>query len=100
MFVVLVEFTARPGKEADMLSAIRQQAHNSLTREPACRRFDVCTDPDNPALTVLYEHYDTPADFDTHMASSHFLAFDAAIRDWVAAKNVRILSLDQTQPEA
>ena len=93
MFVVLVEFSAHPGAEADLLSAIQRQAHNSLTREDACRRFDVCIDPDDPASIVLYELYDTPADFDAHRATSHFLDFDSAIKDFVAAKNVRTLSL-------
>lgn len=95
MFVVLVEFIAHPGQESAFFTAVTKNAHNSLTREEQCRRFDVCRDPDNPAAFVLYEIYDSKAAFEVHMASDHFAEFDATIKDMVADKTVRLLTLGE-----
>jgi quinol monooxygenase YgiN len=39
----------------------------------------------------LYERYGDRAAFEAHLASEHFLAFDAAVRGMIAAKSVRTL---------
>jgi quinol monooxygenase YgiN len=39
----------------------------------------------------LYERYADRAAFDAHLASTHFRAFDAAVRGMVAAKSMRAL---------
>ncbi len=95
MYVVLVEFTAHPGQASAFLAAVRLQAKNSLTREDQCRRFDVCTDPENPASVVLYEIYDSRAAFDAHLASAHMAEFNATVDNMVASKTVRFLTLDE-----
>ncbi|UYO92778.1 putative quinol monooxygenase [Pollutimonas sp. M17] len=91
--VLLVEFRIRPAHIEAFESAILRNAAASLTDEAGCRRFDVCRDPDDPALFFLYEIYDDQAAIDTHLRSPHYLAFDALSRDWVEKKAVRKMVL-------
>lgn len=89
MFVVTVTFVVKPGRMADFLPPMLNQAASSLALEPGCRQFDVCTDPADPEAVFLYEIYDDRAAFDLHLASAHFTRFDAAVADMVAGKTVR-----------
>ena len=86
MFVVTVAFRSVPDRAADFLAALRD--------EPGCHRFDVCTDPGDPAAFFLYELYTDADAFEAHKATPHFTAFDALVRDWTAEKTVKILTLD------
>lgn len=91
MYVVTVEFEIHPQHFAVFLPLLRENARVSRTREPGCRQFDVCIDPARPHSVFLYELYDDRAAFDAHLASAHFLRFEAAVRDQVAAKRVRTM---------
>ncbi|MGB3287665.1 MAG: putative quinol monooxygenase [Burkholderiaceae bacterium] len=91
--VLLVDFHIRPAHIDEFEAAILHNAAMSLQNEAGCRRFDVCRDPQDAALFFLYEIYDDQAAIDAHMKSPHFLAFDAASRDWVAHKAVRKMQL-------
>ena len=90
-FVVTVEFEIHPQRLDEFLPLMRENARASVDGEPGCRQFDVCTDPARPHAVFLYEVYDDRAAFDAHLASSHFKRFDAAVREMVATKSVRIL---------
>jgi quinol monooxygenase YgiN len=89
MYVVTVAFVVRPEHAERFRDAIVANARTSREVEPGCRQFDVCTAPDDAATIFLYETYADRAAFDAHVASAHFAAFDAAVRDWVVSKNVR-----------
>ena len=88
MFVVTVDFRVKPGQEAAFAEAVARQAANSLAGEAGCHRFDVCRDPADGAHVFLYEIYSDRASFDAHLASAHFLDFDATVADWLASKEV------------
>jgi len=88
MLVVTVRFDVAPGREEAFLSRVRRQAADSLAREPACSRFDVCTPEAGAGQVFLYEVYDDAAAFDLHLASEHFLAFNAETQGWTTAKAV------------
>lgn len=88
MHVVIVEFVAEAGFEAQLRTRLLKQATDSLTREDQCRVFDVCADPNNKARFVLYEVYDDADAFRLHLASEHFRTFDRDTADWVASKEV------------
>lgn len=88
MFVLVVEFTAKPGHSATFRDRVQQQARDSLQLEPECHVFDVCVDPARDEFVLLYEVYTDRAAFDAHLASDHFKGFDADVRDWVADKQV------------
>lgn len=88
MFVVTVRFTVRAGHEAEFLTAVRAQSRNSLAREPACVRFDVCVDAAQPQDIFLYEVYASAAAFDEHQLTPHFAQFGSLTQDWVEEKTV------------
>jgi quinol monooxygenase YgiN len=90
-YVVAVEFEIDPRFVGAFLPLMRENARLSREREPGCRQFDVCTDPARPVAVFLYERYGDRAAFEAHLASEHFLAFDAAVRGMIAAKSVRTL---------
>lgn len=90
MYVVTVEFVARPEHVEALRAAVTENARASREHEPGCKQFDVCVDATNRAVVFLYELYDDRAAFDAHLASAHFRAFDDCVRDWIASKTVRI----------
>ena len=89
MFAVTVLFKIREGDLAAFLPLMTENAAASLKSEPACRQFDVCTDPARPDEVFLYEIYDDEAAFKIHLETAHFKSFDAAVADMVQDKTVR-----------
>ena len=89
MLALVVELRIHAAQVAAFESAIVENARASLANEPGCRQFDVCRDPADASLFFLYELYDDEAAIQAHLKSAHFLAMDAATRDWVASKSVR-----------
>jgi autoinducer 2-degrading protein len=89
MYIVTVEFTVKPDRIAAFMPLMVENARASREREPGCRQFDVCVDPEAAHRVFLYEVYDDRRAFDTHLASAHFKTFDAAVGDMVAQKKVR-----------
>jgi (4S)-4-hydroxy-5-phosphonooxypentane-2,3-dione isomerase len=96
MLALVVEFRIKPAHVDAFDAAIRANAQASVEREPGCRQFDVCRDPDDAALFFLYELYDDEAAIQAHMQSPHFLHMNAATAAWVESKVVR--KLRRTQP--
>ena len=88
MFVVTVNFTVAAADADRFVERVRQQATDSLSAEPGCRRFDVCLDTQAPGGIFLYELYDDRAAFDLHLATPHFRAFDAEVASIVQSKDV------------
>jgi len=89
MFAVVVTFEVAPGKMAEFLPLISENARASLADEPGCHRFDVCTDPAREGEVFLYEIYEDEAAFETHQAMPHFSAFNAQAGDMIAAKEIK-----------
>ena len=88
MYVVTVEFAARPAFADAFLREMVANAAASREREPGCRQFDVCASAED-GVVFLYEVYDDRAAFDAHLATPHFEAFNAATADWIERKTVR-----------
>ncbi len=100
MFVVTVEFELVPGRRAEFLPLMIENAEASKAHEPGCRHFDVCIDPESPDLVFLYELYTDRAAFDAHLATDHFKRFDEVTRCLVTHKTVRFWRLaDGPQPD-
>jgi len=90
-YIVVVDLEIGADALAAFLPLMRQNAAASLRDEPGCRQFDVCHDPATPTAILLYEVYDDEAAFAAHLASTHYLAFDAATRAMIRSKAVRKL---------
>ena len=80
-FVVIAEFTLKPGCLDAFLAVARQDARDSVAYEPGCQQFDAVQPQDAPDQVVLYEVYDDRAAFDAHLQSEHYFPF----RDGVPA---------------
>lgn len=99
MFVVSVVFeTAEQDAEA-FLIRMRQQAKDSFELEPNCRRFDISVDPKQPGRVLLYELYDTAADFEAHLASAHFKSFAAEVEPIVTRRVIETWEQDTSYRE-
>ena len=88
MFAVCVTFKINQGKMDAFLPLMHQNARTSLNEEVGCHQFDVATDAARPDEVFLYELYADRAAFETHLASAHFKAFDAAVASMIADKQV------------
>ena len=86
-YAVAVIFRAKPEFRAEFRAAMIENAEASRTREPGCRRFDVCESADG-ATIFLYEIYDDEAAFKAHLATDHYQRFNATVTPWVAEKHV------------
>ena len=89
MHVIAVEFTLKVADQERFLERMKQQARDSLDREPRCRQFDVCLDPEDPCRVFLYELYDDEGAFQAHLESDHFKDFEQTTAGWVTDKQVR-----------
>ena len=89
MYIVTVEFDLDPRCVAPFMEAMLENARVSKALEAGCRQFDVCVSEEDPAKVFLYEVYDDRAAFEAHLATGHYKAFDARVREWVTSKRVR-----------
>lgn len=89
MLAIIVDFEAHPGKGEEVRDALRTQARNSLEKEPGCRHFDVCADPDDPHKFFLYELYDDDAAVEAHGRTEHYASFRATIDPLLKSRNRR-----------
>lgn len=94
MYVVAVTFEITPDAFEAFLVRVKQQADDSLTREPACHRFDVCCSETHPNRVFLYELYDDREAFDLHLQSEHFKAFDVEVAAHILSKQVETWHLE------
>ena len=95
MFAVTVRIEVAPDRMAEFMPLMLENARASLAEEPACHRFDVCSDPGTPEVVFLYELYEDEAGFDTHRTMPHYLSFDAAVSPMIRVKDVATWSLVQ-----
>ena len=89
MYVVTVDFVAKPEHVEAFRIAMLKNAKASLANEPGCRQFDVSVVADDPAHIFLYELYDDRAAYDAHRLTAHFREFDAKAAVLVASKTGR-----------
>lgn len=88
-FAVCVTFTLHPQHRDAFMPLMLNNARTSLDFEPGCHQFDVLSDPDRPDEVFLYEVYESPAAFQTHLDSDHFQRFDQAVGHMLKGKNVK-----------
>jgi (4S)-4-hydroxy-5-phosphonooxypentane-2,3-dione isomerase len=79
MLAIIVDFETLAGKGDEVREVLQLQARNSLEKEPGCRHFDVCSDPDDRHKFFLYELYDDEAAIKAHGQTEHYAAFRASI---------------------
>jgi (4S)-4-hydroxy-5-phosphonooxypentane-2,3-dione isomerase len=98
MYVVTVEFDIASTYQAKFMRAMIKNAQTSLAEESGCRQFDVCASVEHPEQVFLYECYDSEQAFKLHLASPHFVAFNALTTPWVVGRTVRTYGRMHPQP--
>jgi len=83
-FVIIAEFTIKPGCIDAFLELARQDARGSVANEAGCRQFDALLPEAASDQVVLYEVYDDRAAFEVHLQSAHYFPF----RDGVPALTI------------
>jgi len=76
MTVLVVNWMATEGREADMLAAFNRLAEGSRL-EPGCRMYVVHQHRDNPRHFLVYEQYESDAALQAHRDSVHFQQYAA-----------------------
>ncbi len=80
-FVVIADFTIKPGCEDAFMALARDDARASVADEPGCQAFDAVIPDDAPDHVILYEVYDDRDAFEAHLRQPHYAPF----RDGVPA---------------
>ena len=88
MYIVTVEFIAKPEHADEFRVSMIANARASRETEPGCRQFDVVANPEQPATIFLYEVYDDRAAFDAHLATPHYTTFNTVTAPWLDSKTV------------
>lgn len=73
--VLHVELTLNPDSRDAYLARAQQHRENVQKNEPACRRFEISVEEDNPNLVRLYEVYDDQAAVEHHMQTPYMIAY-------------------------
>ena len=73
-FVVIAQYTVRPGEEEQVASALRNMQAPSRA-EPGNLDYQVLRDPQSPGRFVLYERYVDEAAFRAHLDTEHFITW-------------------------
>lgn len=69
---VVVEFRAKPEKIEEFAALMDRHAHNSRTLEEGCLVFDVCQDPNDASVFILYEVYRDEAAHAAHRETDSY----------------------------
>ncbi|PBB95308.1 antibiotic biosynthesis monooxygenase [Mesorhizobium sp. WSM3862] len=101
-FALTVVFDLVEGTFPEFYRLVSQNASLSVELEPGCLRFDVLTPlgTQKPSQIFLYEIYRDRAAFDLHLASAHYMSFDASTRDMVSRKTVVTYRVDENSKQA
>jgi len=76
MLVLLVQFTVKPGTEAQAREYIRKMQEHTR-REPGCRLYMGQQSMEDPRRFCFYEQYDDQAALDAHRASPYYAEYVA-----------------------
>ena len=83
MYIVCVNVHVKPDHVGDFIAATRLNAENTR-KEPHNLRFDVIQVIETPTQFMLYEVYDSEADFKAHQQTQHYLTWKETVAPWMA----------------
>jgi len=69
--VLTAKWTAKAGED-DRIAELLQELAVHSRKEPGCRFYQPCRDPENPQAFLIFEIYDDEAALDAHASSDHF----------------------------
>eukprot|EP00584_Thalassiosira_punctigera_P001976 CAMPEP_0172526284 /NCGR_PEP_ID=MMETSP1067-20121228/1226_1 /TAXON_ID=265564 ORGANISM="Thalassiosira punctigera, Strain Tpunct2005C2" /NCGR_SAMPLE_ID=MMETSP1067 /ASSEMBLY_ACC=CAM_ASM_000444 /LENGTH=248 /DNA_ID=CAMNT_0013309755 /DNA_START=97 /DNA_END=843 /DNA_ORIENTATION=- len=72
-FAINVRFRVLPAREAEFLSAIKENVRKTMEEEPNALQFALGRDVDDPLTYYLHEEYESRSDHsETHRETDHF----------------------------
>jgi len=86
--VLHVELTLHPVHRDAYLKRALQHRVNVRANEPACQRFEVSVEEDNPNLVRLYEVYDDQAAVEHHMQTPYMIAYREETAPMIAERKL------------
>jgi quinol monooxygenase YgiN len=87
-FVLQVQIVIQPGNVDKFMAKCLENAA-AARKEPGCKGFDVCVDPQDPAKVMLYETYADEKAFETHQQTPHFKKYVAEAVPLLASRERR-----------
>lgn len=88
-FVLIVDLEIKPEGVETYLTAVKEQAENTVRLEPGCYRFDVVRSLDGESKFTHYEIFENAEAFETHAKMPHTLAFRDHIQKLVLKTEIR-----------
>jgi len=87
-FAIFVTIKCKPGKGADFMPIIMENAVAARRDEPNCQEFRVMTAKDDPDTFHFYEVYTNEAALDSHREQPHYLKFRDASADLIEDRQI------------
>lgn len=74
LFTVVARIKAKPGNEAAVATELHKLVEPSR-RDRGCVNYDMHVSLDDPGLYLFHENWETKADWEAHMQTSHLEAW-------------------------
>jgi quinol monooxygenase YgiN len=92
-WALYAEFTARPGLEAELRSALRRHA-DTVRAEPGNEVFEAHCHTSDPAEFFVYEVYRDEAAFNEHLSSPASADFNARLQHLITTPQSKLTLLE------
>ena len=89
MFVLVVNIRVKPDNVERFMKQALENAREAR-KEPGCKGFDVCVDPQDRTKVMLYETYTDEKAFETHQQTPHFKKYVAEAVPLLASRERRV----------
>lgn len=80
LLTVIARMTAKPGKEADLRSALEALVPITV-QEDGNVNYDLHVAEDDPATFFFYENWESGAKLDAHLGAQHLVDFASKLED-------------------
>jgi quinol monooxygenase YgiN len=87
-YALEVQIRIKPENVEKFMSACMANAREAR-KEPGCRAFEVCVDPQDATKVMLFEIYDDEKAFEVHQATPHFKKYLAEAVPLLASRERR-----------
>jgi autoinducer 2-degrading protein len=87
-YALEVQIRIKPENVEKFMTACMANAREAR-KEPGCRTFEVCVDPQDATKVMLFEIYDDEKAFEVHQATPHFKKYLAEAVPLLASRERR-----------
>lgn len=88
-FALIVDLEIKPDSVDAFLIAARNQAQNSISKEPGCLRFDIVQGLEEKNKITHYEIFEDEAAFEAHAKMDHTANFGKTIESLIVKVDVK-----------